>query len=62
MYGSSGMAEGPGAPDMIVLTAEPGTPSHDALRILASWDGEEVPGGGGTLTARQPLRWCGDQY
>jgi hypothetical protein len=56
------MAEGPGAPDMIVLTAEPGTPSHDALRILASWDGEEVPGGGGTLTARQPLRWCGDQY
>lgn len=23
---------------LMVLTAEPGTPSHDALRILASWD------------------------
>jgi hypothetical protein len=22
---------------LIVMTAEPGTPSHDALRILASW-------------------------
>lgn len=22
---------------LVVLTAEPGTPSHDALRILASW-------------------------
>jgi hypothetical protein len=31
----------------MVLTAEPGTPSHDALRILASWNttqnGEPVP-------------------
>ncbi|MEV6639531.1 helix-turn-helix transcriptional regulator [Amycolatopsis sp. NPDC051371] len=50
------------APDqhVIVLTAEPGTPSHDALRILASWDGEHVPGAGpsdeGPLAARQPMR------
>ncbi|HEY1698831.1 MAG TPA: helix-turn-helix transcriptional regulator [Trebonia sp.] len=32
---------------LMVLTAEPGTPSHDALRILASWNatqnGEPVP-------------------
>lgn len=33
------------APDqhVIVLTAEPGTPSQDALRILASWAGERAP-------------------
>jgi transcriptional regulator with XRE-family HTH domain len=34
------------APDqcVIVLTAEPGTPSHDALRILASWANEHAAG------------------
>jgi hypothetical protein len=26
----------------MVLTAEPGTPSHDALRILASWTTSET--------------------
>jgi len=25
----------------MVLTAEPGTPSHDALRILTSWTAEQ---------------------
>ncbi|MGP4091843.1 MmyB family transcriptional regulator, partial [Streptomyces sp. KR55] len=28
---------------LMVLTAEPGSPSHDALRILTSWTAE-VPG------------------
>jgi hypothetical protein len=27
---------------LMVLTAEPGTPSHDALRILASWTAGET--------------------
>ncbi|MDX8148827.1 helix-turn-helix domain-containing protein [Lentzea sp. BCCO 10_0061] len=50
------------APDqhVIVLTAQPGTPSHDALRILASWAGEHVPAAGpsdsGTPVAARPLR------
>ncbi|MER6693917.1 helix-turn-helix domain-containing protein [Streptomyces minutiscleroticus] len=26
---------------LMILTAEPGSPSHDALRILTSWTGEE---------------------
>jgi hypothetical protein len=32
------------APDqfVIVLTAQPGTPSHDALRILASWADDQA--------------------
>ncbi|MEW2513014.1 transcriptional regulator, partial [Streptomyces sp. NPDC046870] len=32
---------------LMVLTAEPGTPSHDALRILTSWTAAE-PGTGRT--------------
>ena len=37
-----------GSPDgsgqrLMVLTAEPGSPSHDALRILASWTSEPDP-------------------
>lgn len=49
------------APDqhVIVLTAEPGTPSHDGLRILASWAGVHVPdttvSDEGLLAAPQPL-------
>jgi hypothetical protein len=27
---------------LMVLTAEPGTPSHDALRILASWNAAQT--------------------
>ncbi|MEW1718112.1 helix-turn-helix transcriptional regulator [Streptomyces sp. NPDC093109] len=35
---------------LVVLTAEPGTPSHDALRILASWttDQQQQPAPGTT--------------
>jgi hypothetical protein len=29
---------------LMVLTAEPGSPSHDALRILASWTAEQSSG------------------
>ncbi|MFC0436378.1 helix-turn-helix domain-containing protein [Kutzneria buriramensis] len=53
------------APDqfVIVLTAEPGTPSHDALRILASWAAVHLPttspsansDGEGPLAAPRPL-------
>jgi hypothetical protein len=28
---------------LMVLTAEPGTPSHERLRILASWNAEPHP-------------------
>jgi hypothetical protein len=31
-------------PHLMVLTAEEGTPSRDALRILASWTTEETEG------------------
>ncbi|MGI5142749.1 helix-turn-helix domain-containing protein [Streptomyces sp. CA-106110] len=30
---------------LMVLTAEPGSPSHDALRILTSWTAEQSSGG-----------------
>jgi hypothetical protein len=30
----------------MVLTAEPGTPSHERLRILASWNAEPYTGPG----------------
>lgn len=30
---------------LMVLTAVPGTPSHDALQILASWHADQVPRG-----------------
>ncbi|MET7434396.1 transcriptional regulator, partial [Streptomyces flaveolus] len=33
---------------LILLTAEPGSPSHDALRILTSWTAAQ----GGTNPAR----------
>ncbi len=45
---------------VIVLTAQPGTPSHDALRILASWSGEPARATSrtdeGQVAAPQPLR------
>jgi transcriptional regulator with XRE-family HTH domain len=48
------------APDqfVIVLTAQPGTPSHDALRILASWADDQaiVHGGEQPVAAPQPSR------
>jgi transcriptional regulator with XRE-family HTH domain len=52
------------APDqqVIVLTAQPGTPSHDALRILASWAVEHVvstsrrPSDEGPIAGPQSLR------
>ena len=31
---------------LMVLTAEPGTPSHERLRILASWNAEPPAGMG----------------
>jgi hypothetical protein len=31
---------------LMILTAEPGTPSHERLRILASWNAEPHPGPG----------------
>ena len=31
---------------LMILTAEPGTPSHERLRILASWNAEPYTGPG----------------
>jgi hypothetical protein len=45
------------APDqqIIVLTSEPGTPSHDALRILASWASAQVPDAGAGPSEEEPI-------
>ncbi|MFC4948124.1 hypothetical protein [Pseudonocardia sp. GCM10023141] len=34
-----------GAQRLMVLSADPGSPSHDALRILASWTADPVANG-----------------
>ncbi|MFB6888576.1 helix-turn-helix domain-containing protein [Kitasatospora sp. NPDC056327] len=42
---------------LVVWSAEPGTPSHDALRILASWTDAAVPSrpaGGATAATLEP--------
>jgi hypothetical protein len=36
----------------MILTAEPGTPSHERLRILASWNAEPRPGPGERLPVK----------
>jgi hypothetical protein len=38
---------------LIVLTAEPGTPSHERLRILASWNARPHAGQGAETTAAE---------
>lgn len=37
---------------LVVWSAEPGSPSHDALRILASWAGATTPAPTDTGAAR----------
>jgi hypothetical protein len=40
----------------MVLTAEPGTPSHERLRIRASWTAEPHPGpGADRRSVEQPM-------
>lgn len=47
---------------LMVLTAEPGGASHDALRILASWTaGARDPRTATTAERTQPLTQCSER-